>query len=468
MQPAAAPTLAQRILAHLRDHPVEQDAARVPVEVTQEGIAACLDARVAHVSRALKHLMEQGLVHAHLAHPDGARRRSRAHRLTREGLDAARTLPALLAAPATRATRDAPPSPAAPPAGREKETATLTALLDEASAGAVRVALVEGDSGAGKTRLLRAFAAIAKTRGARILQGSSVPVGGDQLLGPLGPAFAGTSFEARLRARAGGTPRERALHAAVDALEDAARAAPVVLLLDDLHHAGANVAEFLHGILLALPPRARVLFVLAFRREEAWQLPNGALYTALFPLHHLPGARHLVLGPLGREGLARLLEDAGMDHVEGPILDRVARESGGIPLYALSMAEALADGNVDDEDFFPPPVRALVRERFLGVHPDAVDLLQLMAVAGAETTFGLLRRAWEGNEESLVRALDHLLDRLLVIEAPGGGDDAPTLRFEHPKIREAALADLTASRRRWLEERVAEAEGMIPSPLQQR
>lgn len=458
VQPAA-PTLAQRILAHLRAYPVDENAPSVPNEVTQEGIAERLGVRVAHVSRALKHLMAAGLVKAHLAHPAGARRRSRAHALTARGHEAARGVTALADQAAAR--KEAPPrslSATRCPAGRERELARMLALLDEAAKGALRVALLEGDSGAGKTRLLRAFAASARARGARVLEAPSVPVGGHQLLGPLGAALGGTSFDARLKARAAGTDRERAMLAAVDALTDAARAGTVALLLDDIQHAGPSSVEFLHGLLLALPADARVLCVVSFRREEAWELPNGPLYTALFPLRSLPGARHLLLPPLDAEGVAGLLADAGMTHVSGEVLSRLVRESGGNPLYALAMGEALADG-VDERDFFPPAVQALAKERFMTLEPDALALLQTMAVAGAESTYATLLASWDGTEPALVRALDIVLDRLLLDEAPGESEDDLVLRFEHPKVREAVLADMTASRRRWLEARLAGQRG---------
>jgi hypothetical protein len=55
-----------------------------------------------------------------------------------------------------------------------------------------------------------------------------------------------------------------------------------------------------------------------------------------------------------------------------------------------------------------------------------------------------------------VATLDHLIDKLLLEEVPAEGDEL-RLRFRHPKVREAVLADLTANRRRWLESKVAEA-----------
>lgn len=449
-----AQTLAERILVHLRTHPVAFEAVDVPPEVTQDGIAESIGAQVAHVSRALKNLELRGFVRAHLAHPRGARRRSRAYTLT----DAGRIAASPLEMPAGRAE---PPAPiAAPdahtvPAGRERQFRELAAALAEASKGAPRVTLVEGEAGMGKTRLLDAFAEAAKARGARVLRATAAPTGAEQLVGPLGPALEPLQFERRFRARTAGTPRERALAAAVEALESGARAETLVVMLDDLHLAGPSVAEFLHGLLLALPKQARVLLVVAFRQEEAWQLPNGPLYTALAPLRQMESARHVELSALDASGVSALLKDAGADHVPQELVERVTRESGGNPLYALAMADAMLDG-IDEEDFFPASVRALATSRFSALGQRDLAVLQAAAVCGPETDFDTLARVHEGDEASLLAALDVLLDRLLLEEA-ADSHETLRLRFSHPKVREAVLAEMSAARRRWLEARVAEA-----------
>ena len=457
---AALTTLADRILAHLAAYPVEPDAHDVPREVTQEGIADAVGARVAHVSRALKSLLEDGLVSAHLAHPRGGTRRARAHCLTAKGREAARGLKPAPAAPRAPEPRPAPPAAGArPPAGRARQVEALLAALDRARTHGPVVALVEGDAGSGKTRLLAALVAEAQRRGAQAVLARGGPVGEPQLVGPLGVALGQWGFERRYRAREAGTPRERALAAAVETIVAAARERPVLLALDDVHHAGPAAADLLHGVAVALPAGTRVLLVASFRREEAWALPNGPLYAALEPVRALPHAAHVDLGPLDEAGVVALLEDAGV-HVKGErpvppdLVKRVWRESGGNALYALAMGQALADG-VDEEDFFPPAVREDARQHFNRLPPDALAALQLAAVAGPEVAYGTLQRASGRPEAELVASLDHLLDRLVLEEVPGGDD--LLLRFRHPKVREALLADLSAARRRHLEALVAEA-----------
>lgn len=450
---ALAQTLAERILVHLRMHPVDTDAADVPPEVTQEGIAARIGAQVAHVSRALKSLELRGFVAAHLAHPRGARRRSRAYSLTDTGREKAGYLE-MPAGPLERVDAPKHAEPVRSPAGRDAQFAQLVAALDEAAKGGPRVALVEGDAGMGKTRLLDAFANEAQRRRARVLRAKGMPTGDEQIVGPLGPALEPLGFDRRVKARTAGSPRERALGAAVEALESAGKSDPVIVVLDDLHLAGPSVAEFLHGLVLALPKAARVLVVAAFRQEEAWELPNGPLYTALTPLRQMPGARHIVLPPLDRAGVTTLLREVGADHVPSDLIDRVVRESGGNPLYVLAMSDAMLDG-IDEEDFFPQSVRALATSRFAGLDKDAHAALQAAAVCGAEFDYEDLAALHEGAEGSLLATLDVLLDKL-ILEEVGSDRDALRLRFSHPKVREAVLAETSATRRRWLEARRAQ------------
>lgn len=440
MRPAS--TLAERVLAHLRDHPYAADAAHAPPEVTQEGIAMGVGARVAHVSRALAGLTERAQVEVRLARTPGSKRRSRAYALTDGGRHAA----AELQAPA-RAPTPAPATPAHVVL-RPDELATLTRALDDALRAGPRVVLLEGDAGAGKTRLLAELHAHAQKKSVRWLAARAAPLGADQTLGPLHDALAPVGLDRRYQSLAAGTPLERARVASAQSL---AAAAPTVLALDDVHLAGAGAVEFLRGVVAALPAGARVLVVCAFRREEAWELPNGPLYTALSPLSAPPSGSLLRLGPLPRATIRKLLFTEG-HALDEKLVERVATESAGNPAYALAMADALRDG-VDESDFFPPLVQSAVKERFDTLPREAFDVLQCAAACGVEFDLPTLQRVHEGPADKLVDALDVLIDRLLLEELDAG----VRFRFEHPKVREAVVGEMTATRARWLSERVASA-----------
>ncbi|HKO86784.1 MAG TPA: AAA family ATPase, partial [Actinomycetota bacterium] len=61
--------------------------------------------------------------------------------------------------------------------GRAVELHRLDAVLERAGQGSPQVALVAGDAGVGKTRLLLALADRAHRRGMRVLMGASVELG---------------------------------------------------------------------------------------------------------------------------------------------------------------------------------------------------------------------------------------------------------------------------------------------------
>jgi predicted ATPase len=176
--------------------------------------------------------------------------------------------------------------------GRESELATLRALLPDAGA-ARQVAVVGGEAGCGKSRLVREFAAEAAARGALVLYGACdavvrAPYGAfvealEQLARMLEPA--------ELRAALGPTGGELArlipdlgepaphgetdpdtvrhrLHTAVaDLLTTVSRDRPVLLVLEDAHWADAPTLGLLRYLARA-GGRARLLLLATFRDAD--------------------------------------------------------------------------------------------------------------------------------------------------------------------------------------------------------
>ena len=178
--------------------------------------------------------------------------------------------------------------------GRALELAQLEAALADAAAGQPSLAFVVGESGVGKSRLVRELAARARPRdGARVLSGDCVELGeGELAYAPLVTALRPLVRDARPGARR--APRRhprRAGHAAARArragreprarraatrracsrrcwrvLDGLAREQPVLLVIEDLHWADASTRAFLR--FLAADARRRAA---AGRRD----LPPG-------------------------------------------------------------------------------------------------------------------------------------------------------------------------------------------------
>ena len=80
--------------------------------------------------------------------------------------------------------------------GRERELAGLTAALERAADRRPAVALVAGESGVGKTRLVSELAARAGAQGARVLTGDCVDLGdGELAFAPIVSALRGLSAD---------------------------------------------------------------------------------------------------------------------------------------------------------------------------------------------------------------------------------------------------------------------------------
>jgi DNA-binding SARP family transcriptional activator len=90
----------------------------------------------------------------------------------------------------------------APFVGREGERAAFAERLDDVLEGTGRIVLLEGESGVGKSRLLREVAADAQWRGMDVVWGRSTPTGG-RPFGPIGDALRSGLSDLRIRQLAG-------------------------------------------------------------------------------------------------------------------------------------------------------------------------------------------------------------------------------------------------------------------------
>jgi class 3 adenylate cyclase/DNA-binding CsgD family transcriptional regulator/tetratricopeptide (TPR) repeat protein len=380
--------------------------------------------------------------------------------------------------------------------GRAPELETLEALLPVGEADRLRIALVSGEPGSGKTRLVREFAREAARRGLLVLYGTSDAVVNspykpyvealdfivrvlepDLLRGALGPSGGELSrLVPELSARLGPFPapvsadpdtERHRLHAAVgDLLLHLGRHQPLLLVLDDVHWADAPSLHLLRH--LARAADVRMLALAAFRPEE----PDSSreFSDTLADLSRVEGVTRLRL--------------AGLD--DDDVEEFVRRSTGAanaleLRSVALSLEE-LTEGNpfllcelwrtlveteaidiADDgvrlaqpvvELATPDSVRDVVRYRLARLADTTKALLEVAAIVGAEFDLSVLRAAAGLDELKLHPALEEAVRAGMIEEVPG-----PTLghRFTHELVRRALAEGLTRVRRAKLHLAVAEA-----------
>jgi DNA-binding SARP family transcriptional activator len=361
------------------------------------------------------------------------------------------------------------PAAVAPPGllplvGRRRELAELEGVW-RAGGG---VALVRGEAGIGKTRLVSELRLRASGAGARVAASAALDLGGSAPLSlwaelvrellpalPAPPAESGwpedlavlTSELPAHFGRDGGTgtvvapdlQRTRLFEATVALLSWAARERPVLLVLEDVHAADRPSLE-LAGYVARRLAGSPVTLLLT-RRELPLSADADRLEQALRARGLV--AAELTLAPLGPEPIAALaLRAARLSDAD---VRRVVAGAEGNPLLAVETARALGRGLGEE---VAPSLRGSVRADLAPVGSEVRRLIELVAVAA---------RAIEPAELGALRLPDpdeeatQALETGLLVAIDG------RLGFRHALLRDAVYQEIAEPRRRGLHARWAEA-----------
>lgn len=360
----------------------------------------------------------------------------------------------------------------APLVGRALELAVLDGALDRAVAGqACQLVALLGDSGVGKSRLLRAFAeragqralvlqsccpsygkaAAAQVVGQLAAQAASAAGGVDQPVDPTAVAADPLSVFGTMRLLLGALARDR----------------PVVVVIDDLHWADAallDLVEYLH----AFTRDTALLVVVAARRQllDPRSCQTVAAASTALTLEPLPADEAAELA--GRLRTPRGL-GAGTRR-------RIAAWAEGNPLFIEELLRCLGDGTAPgrangalaapgrlDELPLPPPVEALVGAELDCLAPEEREVLELASVVGRVFDWASVAALAPARLRPRVGALLLALVRrnLIRVADRGLGEDAFT--FRHRLLRDAAYQAIPKQERAILHvqvaERVAETAG---------
>ncbi|MGH8971717.1 MAG: ATP-binding protein [Acidimicrobiia bacterium] len=381
--------------------------------------------------------------------------------------------------------------------GREPELERLGRLWRESEAGELRVALLAGEPGVGKTRLASEIGKRVHAEGDVVLAGRcdedlGVPfqpfvealrhfvdhVPDDELPGCLG-RFAGelVRLVPDLAQRAPELPspveadpeteRYRLFDAVAAWLAAACAERPLLLVLDDLQWAAKPTLLLLRHLLH--PRRALRLLVLATYRDTELR-HDHPLAAVLADMRRQDGVERFSLTGLDVNDVrAFMAETAGHPlHDEDLALARaIQEETEGNPFFVREVLRHLTEtGAVEPstgrwvadrslaELGIPEGVREVVGRRLSGLSSEANRILQSAAVIGPEFEVAVLAAAASFAEDALVGTLEEAVTSRLVVEVPGR---APRYRFSHALVRETLYEAITAARRVAVHRRVAAA-----------
>ena len=316
----------------------------------------------------------------------------------------------------------------------------------EAFAGDAALFLVDGEAGIGKSRLVQELADRVRASGARVVVGCCLDFGEVGLpYAPVREALRDLAEQVEVDDGASATgPEPQALDQShyfeqvLRVLVSAARSAPLLVVLEDLHWVDASTADLLTFLTRNLH-RAPIALVGTFRTQSMRNHP--ALRRLVSDLYRR-GAGRLDLRPLDGAQVKTLLASLTEKPVLAATVESVAQRTGGNPFFI----EELVASGVAASPELPESLRDLLLSTLDPLPGRVQDVLHLLGVSGQQTRFELLERV--AAEAGLAGSdqLEHLLDA--AVSAGIVTSDSQRLRFRHDLLWEAVAGQVPPGRRR--------------------
>src|SRR6266568_2671798 len=357
--------------------------------------------------------------------------------------------------------------PASKLVGRATEFGRLTRVLDLAAAEEPMVALVSGDAGMGKTRLVAELATVAAARGFMVLSGRCAELGDSVPYLPLADALRSADHTAPAladaiaarpvlglllpdrdtaelaRGEVPGLAQQQLFGAVLGMLAELAARAPVLLVLEDMHWADRSTRDLLTFLSRVLH-RERVAVIATYRTDDLHR--GHPLRAVAAELLRLPSVTAVEVGPLRDEAMAEHLTALAQGPLDAAALEVIIRRAEGNTYYAEELLAASACGSD-----LPAGLAELLLARLQRLSPAGQQVVHAAAVAGRRVDDDLVGQACGLDEPDYEQAVrEAVANQLLVPDGEEG------YAFRHALLREAAYADLLPGERTRLHARLAE------------
>jgi DNA-binding CsgD family transcriptional regulator/tetratricopeptide (TPR) repeat protein len=224
----------------------------------------------------------------------------------------------------------------------------------------------------------------------------------------------------------------------------AARARPLVLVLEDFQWADRSTCDLLAFLVRAVR-REPIALIITYRSDELRR--RHPLRHCMLELERTGSAIRVELAPFTRSELREQVEAILDEPPPAPLVDRLLERSEGNPFFT---EELLASSNEPGEPL-PDSLRDTLLARVESRSTVVRDLLRIAAVAGRTVDHALLAAVAELSEDDLNGALREAVETYLL--APDTA--AAGYSFRHALLREAIYSDLLPGERRNLHLRLA-------------
>lgn len=372
----------------------------------------------------------------------------------------------------------------APFVNRKDELSVMKGALEDVLEGKPRLVSVEGEAGAGKSRLLSAFHDSITDKNILFLKGHCRPYGEATALYPLAQALRSyfhlsekdsfktvqkkikkwakdkslipqlekifsllsrvieetdlseTSFEGE----------KRALFQAIkDLMDSILSVRPLILAFDDMQWVDETTRDFLFYLLQTKMTRPLLVICLGRTIHKNW--------CPAIPHHFIS------LGPLPDKSSIKILNSVlGTDHLDPQISQKIVSKAGGNPLFLVGMAETLkrkelmvCDAHkctltlgVEDLEI-PEDIREVLTARLDALPELGKKVAQLASIIGGEFSYNLLKHLLE-DDDPLKQGLK-LLEKEGIIEKISS-DLGGKYVFRHQMMQEITYHGLLRRNRR--------------------
>jgi TOMM system kinase/cyclase fusion protein len=247
--------------------------------------------------------------------------------------------------------------------------------------------------------------------------------------------------------------KQKTLEAVLGLLVALATHQPVLVLVEDLHWIDPSTLELLN-VVVEQAPTIRVLVLLTFRPDFRPQWAQRAHVTSLTLSRLTRRQTELMVG-----------RTAGSKGLPVEVVQEVVAKTDGVPLFVEELTRmVLESGLLREQDdryeltgVLPPLAIPSTLQDSLMARLDRLatvkDVAQLGATLGRSFSYELLQSVSSQDEETLERTLTKLVEAELLYQR-GVPPDA-TYFFKHALIQEAAYQSLLKSRRQQFHQRIA-------------
>jgi predicted ATPase/class 3 adenylate cyclase len=378
--------------------------------------------------------------------------------------------------------------------GRTTELAKLKTAFDNTLTSRSSVVALQGEIGAGKTRLMQELAVYAQSKNGVVLSGSALEDGfpyapwteitrqyvaqapKELLRRMLGPnASELVKLVPDIAAKLGTIPASKPLGEQQDKMRfyesitqfciTICKDAPLLLLFDDMEYVDRSSLDLLEYFVRS-SSNLRILTVCCVPAEHGLE-SNNQLEQTLMKFNKQRLLESVTVKNLSKEDTTILIKHAfGEQTVSLEFADLIYQRTGGNPFFIEEVLRSLVeDGTIFrtekgwdrkplQEIVIPRSVKNALKSRVARLDPETLNVMTIASVAGPEFDFEVLREASQLNEDTLLDEIEKGLSAGLILEVP---HQLNRFKFADDQIRGLFLDDLSQIRRAKYHLKIAEA-----------